>query len=55
MPRAGVDCPRTFAQFQDWFNSDEACFEAALRKSALPPLLARSSGEWFKRGRPQNR
>lgn len=27
MPRAGVDYPRTFAQFQDWFSSDEACFE----------------------------
>jgi hypothetical protein len=27
MPRAGVDYPRTFGQFQDWFSTDEACFE----------------------------
>ncbi|GAB2765625.1 hypothetical protein GCM10027090_39730 [Sinomonas soli] len=27
MPRAGVDYPETFGQFQDWFSTDEACLE----------------------------
>jgi hypothetical protein len=27
VPRAGVDYPKTFGQFQEWFSTDEACFE----------------------------
>jgi len=27
MPRAGVDYPKTFGQFQDWFSTEEGCFE----------------------------
>jgi hypothetical protein len=31
MPRAGVDYPKTFGQFQDWFGTDEGCFEYLAR------------------------
>ena len=31
MPRAGVDYPETFGQFQDWFRTDEACLEYLAR------------------------
>ena len=27
MPRAGLDYPKTFGQFQSWFGTDEACFK----------------------------
>lgn len=31
MPRARVDCSKTFGQFQDWFCTDAACFEYLAR------------------------
>ncbi|AMM34744.1 transposase (plasmid) [Sinomonas atrocyanea] len=31
VPRAGVDYPKTFGQFQEWFSTDEACFEYLAR------------------------
>ena len=27
MPTAGVDYPKTFGQFQEWFSTDEACLD----------------------------
>ncbi|WP_083266499.1 transposase [Arthrobacter sp. U41] len=27
MPRAGVNYPKNFGQFQDWFSTDDACLK----------------------------